>query len=60
MAVARRLFNLLNERAAEGKPVHTIGVIEPVQMTLQAPNQEILYISRWECSSLTRLWDLPV
>jgi len=50
--MARKLFNLLNERAAEGKPVHTMGAIDPVQMTQQAPNQEILYVSGWACSSV--------
>ncbi|OOF93514.1 hypothetical protein ASPCADRAFT_151060 [Aspergillus carbonarius ITEM 5010] len=50
--MARKLFNLLNERAAEGKPVHTMGAIDPVQMTQQAENQEVLYISGWACSSL--------
>lgn len=50
--MARKLFNLLNERAANGQPVHTMGAIDPVQMTQQAPNQEVLYISGWACSSL--------
>ncbi|KAJ5484313.1 Isocitrate lyase/phosphorylmutase [Penicillium expansum] len=50
--MARKLFNLLNERAAAGQPVHTMGAIDPVQMTQQAPNQEILYVSGWACSSL--------
>jgi isocitrate lyase len=50
--MARKLFNLLNERAAQGKPVHTMGAIDPIQMTQQAPHQEILYISGWACSSL--------
>ncbi|EXJ53597.1 isocitrate lyase [Cladophialophora psammophila CBS 110553] len=50
--MARKLFNLLAERAAEGKPVHTMGAIDPVQMTQQAPNQEILYVSGWACSSV--------
>ncbi|EKG18050.1 Isocitrate lyase/phosphorylmutase [Macrophomina phaseolina MS6] len=50
--MARKLFNLLEERAAEGKPVHTMGAIDPVQMTQQAANQEVLYISGWACSSL--------
>ena len=49
--MARKLFNLLEERASEGKPVHTMGAIDPVQMTQQAPHQEILYISGWACSS---------
>ncbi|KAJ5229154.1 hypothetical protein N7489_009862 [Penicillium chrysogenum] len=50
--MARKLFNLLNERAAAGQPVHTMGAIDPVQMTQQAQNQEVLYVSGWACSSL--------
>ncbi|MCJ1364557.1 hypothetical protein MMC16_003669 [Acarospora aff. strigata] len=50
--MARKLFNLLNEKAAKGEPVHTMGAIDPVQMTQQAPNQEILYISGWACSAV--------
>lgn len=30
----------------------SVGAIDPVQMTQQAPNQEVLYISGWACSSL--------
>ncbi|ROT41050.1 mitochondrial 2-methylisocitrate lyase [Sodiomyces alkalinus F11] len=50
--MARKLFNLIREREAEGKPIHTMGAIDPVQMTQQAPHQEVLYISGWACSSL--------
>ncbi|KAI9688922.1 MAG: hypothetical protein M1820_010212 [Bogoriella megaspora] len=72
--MARKLFNLLSERAEKGEPVHTtiyqpamlssrvhvlikpsmseVGAIDPVQMTQQAPNQEILYVSGWACSSV--------
>ncbi|KAF2454559.1 isocitrate lyase [Lineolata rhizophorae] len=50
--MARKLFNLLEERAAKGEPVHTMGAIDPVQMTQQAPHQEVLYLSGWACSSL--------
>jgi isocitrate lyase len=50
--MARKLFNIFEERAKEGKPVHTMGVIDPVQMTQQSPNQEVMYISGWACSSL--------
>ncbi|TQN70812.1 2-methylisocitrate lyase, partial [Colletotrichum shisoi] len=50
--MARKLFNLVKEREAEGKPIHTMGAIDPVQMTQQAPHQEVLYISGWACSSL--------
>ncbi|KAI9838831.1 MAG: hypothetical protein M1819_004037 [Sarea resinae] len=49
--MARKLFNLFKERGAVGEPVHTMGAIDPVQMTQQAPNQEVLYISGWACSS---------
>ena len=50
--MARKLFNLLTERAAAGDPVHTMGAIDPVQMTQQAENQEVLYVSGWACSSV--------
>src|SRR2546423_5394463 len=50
--MARKLFNLLKERASVGEPIHTMGVIDPVQMTQQAANQEVLYISGWACSSV--------
>ncbi|KAF6839663.1 isocitrate lyase [Colletotrichum musicola] len=50
--MARKLFNLVQEKLAEGKPIHTMGAIDPVQMTQQAPHQEVLYISGWACSSL--------
>lgn len=29
-----------------------MGAIDPVQMTQQAPNQDVLYVSGWACSSL--------
>ncbi|KAK8061992.1 isocitrate lyase [Apiospora phragmitis] len=50
--MARKLFNLVQERAAKGEPVHTMGAIDPVQMTQQAPHQEVLYLSGWACSSV--------
>ncbi|KAG9242724.1 isocitrate lyase [Calycina marina] len=50
--MARKLFNLIKQREAAGKPIHTMGAIDPVQMTQQAPNQEVLYISGWACSSV--------
>ncbi|KAK7750347.1 mitochondrial 2-methylisocitrate lyase [Diatrype stigma] len=50
--MARKLFNLIKEREAKGEPIHTMGAIDPVQMTQQAPHQEVLYISGWACSSL--------
>ncbi|KAI0803842.1 isocitrate lyase [Xylaria sp. FL0064] len=50
--MARKLFNLIKEREAAGEPIHTMGAIDPVQMTQQAPHQEALYISGWACSSV--------
>lgn len=50
--MARKLFSLFEERAKAGEPVHTMGAIDPVQMTQQAANQEVLYISGWACSSV--------
>ncbi|KAK1812055.1 mitochondrial 2-methylisocitrate lyase [Friedmanniomyces endolithicus] len=50
--MARKLFDLLETRSKAGEPVHTMGAIDPVQMTQQAPHQEILYISGWACSSV--------
>ncbi|KFY40941.1 hypothetical protein V494_03265 [Pseudogymnoascus sp. VKM F-4513 (FW-928)] len=50
--MARKLFNLIKEREAAGEPIHTMGAIDPVQMTQQAPNQEVLYVSGWACSAV--------
>ncbi|KAI1206656.1 isocitrate lyase [Annulohypoxylon truncatum] len=50
--MARKLFNLVKERVAKGEPIHTMGAIDPVQMTQQAPHQEVLYISGWACSAV--------
>ncbi|MCJ1336692.1 hypothetical protein MMC09_001970 [Bachmanniomyces sp. S44760] len=50
--MARKLFNLFKERSSKGEPVHTLGAIDPVQMTQQALHQEVLYISGWACSSV--------
>lgn len=33
--MARKLFNLLKERAAAGEPVHTMGAIDPVQVRFE-------------------------
>ncbi|KAF4122897.1 isocitrate lyase [Geosmithia morbida] len=50
--MATKLFNLIQQREAKGEPIHTMGAIDPVQMTQQAPHQEVLYLSGWACSSL--------
>lgn len=49
---AEKLFNLLTERSQQKLPVHTIGTVDPVQMTQSAKNQEVVYVSGWACSSL--------
>ncbi|KAI1860739.1 uncharacterized protein JN550_011340 [Neoarthrinium moseri] len=49
---ARKLFNLIKEKESKGEPIHTMGAIDPVQMTQQAPHQEVLYLSGWACSSV--------
>lgn len=50
--LADKLYRLFEERASEGQPVHTMGAIDPVQMTQMAPHQEVVYVSGWACSSL--------
>ncbi|KAK1764148.1 isocitrate lyase [Phialemonium atrogriseum] len=50
--MARKLWDLLRERGAKGEPIHTMGAIDPIQMTQQAPHQEVLYLSGWACSSV--------
>ncbi|KAG5949095.1 hypothetical protein E4U53_006041 [Claviceps sorghi] len=50
--MASKLFNLIQERQSRGEPIHTMGAIDPIQMTQQAAHQEVLYISGWACSSL--------
>jgi len=50
--LADKLFTLFTQRASEGKPVHTMGAIDPVQMTQMACNQEVVYVSGWAASSV--------
>ena len=50
--LADKLYALFDKAAKEGKPVHTMGAIDPVQMTQMAAHQEVVYISGWACSSL--------
>lgn len=49
---ANKLFALFTERSKQGLPVHTIGSVDPVQMTQSAKNQEVVYISGWAASAL--------
>lgn len=46
-----KLYKLFTEAANEKRPVHTIGVVDPVQMTQLAPCSEVVYISGWVASS---------
>lgn len=50
--LADKLYNVLSAAAAEGKPVHTMGAIDPVQMTQMAKHQEVVYVSGWAASSV--------
>ncbi|PHH59635.1 hypothetical protein CDD81_2793 [Ophiocordyceps australis] len=50
--MAAKLFALVGEKLAKGEPIHTLGAIDPIQMTQQAPHQQALYVSGWACSSL--------
>lgn len=47
-----KLFSLLRHRFAEGKPVHTMGAIDPVQQSQMAHFLEVTYVSGWACSSV--------
>jgi len=47
-----KLFNILSRASAEERPVHTMGAIDPVQMTQMARHQEVVYVSGWAASSV--------
>lgn len=49
--LADKLFSIFTKAAQAGKPVHTMGAIDPVQMTQMARHQEVVYISGWAASS---------
>ncbi|KAM6498624.1 isocitrate lyase [Amanita muscaria] len=50
--LADKLFATLSKAGEAGQPVHTMGAIDPVQMTQMARHQDIVYISGWAASSL--------
>ncbi|KAG2149502.1 isocitrate lyase and phosphorylmutase [Suillus cothurnatus] len=50
--LANKLFALFTEAASEGRPVPTMGAIDPVQMTQMARHQQVVYVSGWAASSL--------
>jgi isocitrate lyase len=47
-----KLFALLTAADHERRPVHTLGAVDPVQMTQMARWLDVLYVSGWACSSL--------
>ncbi|KAJ8084647.1 mitochondrial 2-methylisocitrate lyase [Marasmius tenuissimus] len=49
---ADKLHAILSKAAEAGKPVLTMGAIDPVQMTQMARHQEVVYVSGWACSSV--------
>ena len=50
--LADKLFALLKRAADAGKPVHTMGAIDPVQLTQMARYQQVVYVSGWASSSV--------
>ncbi|GAA5994200.1 uncharacterized protein JCM10292_001928 [Rhodotorula paludigena] len=49
---AKKLWALLERAGERGVPLHTMGAIDPVQMTQQAPHLDVLYVSGWAASSV--------
>ncbi|GAA5955579.1 hypothetical protein JCM8115_006795 [Rhodotorula mucilaginosa] len=49
---AKKLWAQLERAAEQEKPLHTMGAIDPVQMTQQAPYLDVLYVSGWASSSV--------
>lgn len=50
--LADKLFRIFEHASANGIPVHTMGAIDPVQMTQMASHQQVVYVSGWAASSL--------
>ena len=50
--MADKLFALLTEHAANRTVVHTLGAVDPVQMSQMAYNQEVVYVSGWAASTV--------
>jgi len=49
---SQKLFDIFSRAAKEGKPVHTMGAIDPVQQSQMAKHQEVVYVSGWAASSV--------
>jgi len=50
--LADKLYAILSQAEAEGRPILTMGAIDPVQMTQMARHQEVVYVSGWAASSV--------
>ena len=50
--LADKLYALLERAANEGRPIHTLGAIDPVQVTQMARYLEVVYVSGWAVSSV--------
>jgi hypothetical protein len=50
--LADKLYAIFDRAAKEGQPVHTLGAVDPVQMTQMARWLEVVYVSGWAASSL--------
>ncbi|TFY71178.1 hypothetical protein EVG20_g1839 [Dentipellis fragilis] len=50
--LADKLYAVFDRAAKEGKPVHTMGAIDPVQMTQMVRWLEVVYVSGWAASSV--------
>ncbi|KJE96888.1 isocitrate lyase [Capsaspora owczarzaki ATCC 30864] len=48
---AKKLWNLLAKRKAEGTVSHTFGALDPVQVVQMAKYLDTVYVSGWQCSS---------
>ena len=49
---ANKLHSVFSQAAEASKPVHTMGAIDPIQMTQMARHQEVVYVSGWAASSV--------
>lgn len=48
---AQKLWKILTGHNKEGTPCHTMGAIDPVQMTQYARHLEVCYVSGWAASA---------
>jgi isocitrate lyase len=58
-APAIKLWNLLQDLAAQGKFSHTFGCLDPVQVIQMAPELSTIYVSGWQSSSTASTTNEP-